>query len=167
MARTRARAGASGEAQPVEESKAQAEFARYKRRVEGAAAAEGPAAPFGSPLAPGAIPAWSLQPALPLAGPPDAGGYGWRRAPAAGVGATGSLVEGMGTTIRLGVDVLNAALASSLRMLNGVGETVGLLTWGDDQDSCCDCCGHHGHDCCSGMSCGSCGCCEPSVGTCC
>ena len=149
-----------------EASKAQAEFARYKDRVQETGAA--PGASFASPLAMSAIPAWSLQPAPVSPGPPPAGGPGpWGPGAQAG-GGPATILQGVGTTIRLGVDVLNAALSSSLMMLGGVGDAVG---WGRGTCGCgggceggCDCCG--GYDCCSLMGCG-CGCCEPSVGSCC
>ena len=74
--RSRSRKPPAGGARP-EESKAQAEFARYKQRVEGEAA--GPTG-FGTPLPPGAVPAWSLTPP-PYAAPPQ-GAPGPRRRPA-------------------------------------------------------------------------------------
>ena len=135
---------------PAQESKAQAEFARYKQRVE----ASGPTAPFASPLPVGAVPAWSLQPAFAAAGPPGA----------AGSSTTTSVMQGLGTTIRLGVDVLNAALANSVAMLGGASRAwSSSYGCGCGCDDCCECCGY---DCCCVMSC-RCGCCEPSVGTCC
>ena len=154
---------------PAEESKAQAEFARYKERVQPEADAAGQAASFASPLPRGAMPAWSLQPSLVAAEPPGAWG---RSSP--GTGGSPSIVSGVGTTIRLGVDVLNAALSNSLLALSGVGEAVGAVAWPGASascgcDTCCECCGPSAYDCCCvmGCSCGTCGCCEPSVGTCC
>jgi len=166
---------------PAAESKAQAEFARYKERVQ---PAEGSAqtAAFASPLPMAAIPAWSLQPPPAAATPPGAGpGWGppgqwapgqWGRGPSSGADSP-SVSQGLGTTIRLGVDVLNAALSSSLLMLGGIGQTVGAVAWRDGSCGCdagCDCCGPCACDCCSALDCGcgTCGgCCEPSVGTCC
>lgn len=149
---------------PAAETPAQAEFARYKSRV--GEAGEGPAAPFATPLPPGAVPVWSLQPPMVATGPPVPGPYAWGPG-APGAGDVPSLTEGVGTTIRLGVGVLNAALANSLRMLSGVEAAVGALAWRDHE------CGCGGHDCCGidccavlGCGCGSC-CCEPSVGSCC
>jgi hypothetical protein len=150
---------------PAEASKAQAEFARYKDRV--AETGTGPGASFASPPAGAAIPAWSLQPAPPAPGPPGPGASPWGSGTPAG-GGSAPIRQGVGTTIRLGVDVLNAALSSSLLMLSGVGGAVGwghgTCGCGGDCDGGCDCCG--GYDCCCAMGCG-CGCCEPSVGTCC
>jgi hypothetical protein len=141
---------------PAQESKAQAEFARYKQRIE----ASGPAAPFASPLPVGAIPAWSLQPAFAAAEPQGA----------AGSSTTTSVVQGLGTTIRLGVDVLNAALANSVAMLGGAARAWSSTSCGCacgwSCDDCCDCCDCCGYDCCCVMSC-ACGCCEPRVGACC
>jgi hypothetical protein len=77
-----------------------------------------------------------------------------------------SLGDGAGQAIRLGVELVNAALARSLRMLNELGESYGAYGWDDD----CGCgCGGGcscGYDCCRVMGCG-CGRCEPSVGSCC
>jgi hypothetical protein len=151
---------------PAQESKAQAEFARYKDRVgEGATRA----AAFASRLPTSAVPAWSLQPPLP--GPPPAAGgpVGWGTPTGPASVDTQSVTQSLGTTIRLGVDVLNAALSSSLTMLGGgVG-----AAWRAESCGCgggCDCCGSCECDCCDVFDCG-CGCgygsCEPSVGTCC
>jgi hypothetical protein len=150
-------------------TKAQAEFARFKGQ-QSAAAAAGSGAAFASPLPTAAVPAWSLQPPppAPLGGP----GHGPRPGPPWGPGPAApfvagapSIVDGVGSTIRLGVEVLNAALSGSLMMLTGVGEAVewGRGTPGDDDCGYGDQCGY---DCCCVMGCGGC-CCEPSVGTCC
>jgi hypothetical protein len=150
-----------------EATKAQAEFARYKGQ-QPSSPGTGPGAAFASPLPTAAVPAWSLQPPAPPPGPPGHGpgpGPAWGDA-ASTVESYTSIVEGVGSTIRLGVEVLNAALSSGLVMLTGVGDAVG---WGlgtsgyDDHCSCEDQCGY---DCCSVMGCGG-GCCEPSVGNCC
>ena len=149
------RASASAGKAAEGESKAQAEFARYKQRVESAAGATG----FGTPLPRGAMPVWSLQPPGAATAPPGA----WPPPPAVG---TPSIVQGFGTTIRLGVDFLNAALASGAVALGGVGGTVRSLAWGEEC-GCDDCCGCGAVDCCSVVGCGCESCCEPSVGTCC
>jgi hypothetical protein len=150
-------------------TRAQAEFARFKGQ-QSAAAAAGSGVAFASPLPTAAVPAWSLQPPPPP--PPSPPGYGPRPGPPWGpaaaapfAGSSPSIVEGVGSTIRLGVEVLNAALSSSLVMLTGVGDAVG---WGRGTPGYDDCgCGGDqcGYDCCCVMGCG--GCCEPSVGTCC
>ena len=131
---------------PEKESTAQTEFARYKERMEQEASGG-----FASPLPQGAIPVWSLQPQFAAVGqapvPPP-----WE----AGAGGP-SVAQGLGTTIRLGVDALNAALSRSIRMMDTWQESYGH---GCGCDECC------GYDCCSVIGCGCCGC-EPSVGTCC
>jgi len=144
----------------TETSQAQDEFAQYKLRMEQAGASAG--APFASPLSASAVPAWSLQ--RPAAGPgPD--GHGPAPSGTSAARAGGSIVDGVGTTIRLGVEALNAALSSGLQMLNGVGDAVG---WGQESCDCEECNpgGPVAYDCCSVMGCGG-GCCEPSVGSCC
>jgi hypothetical protein len=152
----------------AETTKAQAEFARYKGQQQAGTGAGGTGVSFASPLPTSAIPAWSLQPGPPPG--PHAPGPGPGPGPWGPSGSSGggyaSIVEGVGTTIRLGVEVLNAALSSSLGMLGGVGDAVG---WGRVTCGCDECCGYEdqcGYDCCCVMGCGS-GCCEPSVGTCC
>jgi hypothetical protein len=148
-------------------TKAQAEFARFKGQ-QSAAAGAGPGVGFASPLPTAAVPAWSLQPPPPPVGGPQ--GYGPGTGPAWGpaapcAGNTASIVDGVGTTIRLGVEVLNAALSNSLGMLNGMGDAVGWGRGTSGYDDCGCCEDQCGYDCCCVMGCG--GCCEPSVGTCC
>lgn len=153
MARARSTSKTAAAKPAARESKAQAEFARYKERVETA----GSAAPFASPLPAGAIPAWSLQPGFAAAG--ASGG-------APGTSAGTSVVQGLGTTIRLGVDALNAALANGIAMMGGATRAWSS-SYGYGHEGGCGCgCDDCGYDCCCVMSCG-CGCCEPSVGTCC
>ena len=150
MARTRSTSKTAAAKPAPQESKAQAEFARYKERVE----ATGPGASFASPLPVGAIPAWSLQPAFAAAGVPGGGPR---------TGTAPSVAEGLGTTIRLSVDALNAALANSIAMMGGTSRAWSSSSCGcDERSDSSDC----GFDCCYVMGCG-CGCCEPSVGTCC
>jgi hypothetical protein len=163
--RTRKRSTAKA---PTEESKAQAEFARYKARVEGASdETSAAAASFASPLPRGAVPAWSLQPPMYATAPAGGGPADWAP-PAPGTAGSQTVVEGAGQAIRLGVELVNAALSRSVQMLNGLGETVGMGAWGERSGcgSCCDCCDPCGYDCCSMLGCG-CGRCEPSVGSCC
>jgi hypothetical protein len=76
------------------------------------------------------------------------------------------LGDRLGTTLRLGIDVINMALAGSLRMLGGAGYG------GHEQDCGCQCgCGGHTRQesCCGDDCCGSYerDCCTPSVGSCC
>jgi hypothetical protein len=83
-----------------------------------------------------------------------------------GIGGAGSLLSQLGSTLRLGVEVVNAALAGSARMLNGMsglsyGAEPGWYPGGCGSDCC-------GQDCCGQDCCGGCEpCCEPSVGRCC
>jgi hypothetical protein len=154
------------------ENRAEQEFARYKQRLQqGLGGAMPPGFPFGPYGAYGPMPGWSLPPSLVGGGPP--GSYFTAPVPqGGGYGGYGgdyytSIVQSVGNTIRLGVDALNAALASGTRLLGGVGEAVGGVAWSDDY-------GYESHGGC-GCGCGSCGCssccgcscCEPSVGTCC
>jgi hypothetical protein len=156
----------------AEATKAQAEFHSYKDRLlqqppGSGSGPSGPGASFAAPLAGSAVPAWSLRPGPPApSGPPGpgAGGPGSYGAPApAGGGGYGAIVDGVGTTIRLGVEVLNAALSSSLQMISGYGGGWGSASGACDCEECNPC---GGYDCCSVMGSG-CGCCEPSVGSCC
>ena len=145
------------------QSRAQAEFARYKDRLQQAAG--GTSAAFGTPVPSSAIPAWSLQPPPPpppVSGPPGAPGA-WHAGASRGA-ASGSVVDGVGSAIRLGIEVLNAALASGLTMLAGAND----LVWqgrGVSECDCCECDACCGYDCCCVMGSGRC--CEPSVGSCC
>jgi hypothetical protein len=154
---------------PTEESKAQAEFARYKERVEGASDETSTQPSFATPLPRGGVPAWSLQPPMYATAPVGAGPPDWV-SPSPGAAGSQSVVEGAGQAIRLGVELVNAALSRSVRMLNGLGDTVGMAAWGErygcDCGSCCDCCDPCGYDCCYVLGCG-CRRCEPSVGSCC
>jgi hypothetical protein len=166
----------------AEANKAQAEFHSYKDRLEQAgpgatappaqapaqapAPATGPGASFASPLPSSAIPAWSLRPGpVTPHGPPGAAGPGsYAAAPApSGGGGYGAIVDGVGNTIRLGVEVLNAALSGGLQMINGYGYGGG---WDSGPCDCEECNPCGGYDCCKVMGSG-CGCCEPSVGSCC
>jgi hypothetical protein len=157
------------------ESKAAAEFQRFKAaRAAAAAASEGATAPptgpasAGSPPPMNALPPWAMPPSFSLSQPPQ----GWAMLPQPGVVqpaplAVGPLGDRLGSTLRLGIDVINMALAGSLRLLGGMG-------YGGQEH---DCGGHSG---CGGHSCAEhCGgydcccifehdhCCTPSVGNCC
>ena len=101
-----------------------------------------------------------------IAGPPPPGHHG------GGPGGTvGGLAEGVGTTVRLGVDLLNAVLFNSVKILGGFAGAYGY----GRQDECgcgCSCGGGCGcqsccePSCCQPDCCG-CDCCHPGVGTCC
>jgi hypothetical protein len=151
----------SGSAQPASspdaaQSKAQAEFQRYKDRL----AQEAGGANFAI------MPGWALPPSV-------AAGPGWHHgmpgpmfqqpAPM----ATGSLRLRLGSTLRLGVDFVNSALAGGVRVLNGIGAGY-EMGWpaghahGQGHGGGCECCGH---DCCDYFGCSEC--CRPGVGSCC
>ena len=77
----------------------------------------------------------------------------------------GGLSEGIGTTLRLGVDLLNAALFNSAKILGGFTGTYGYGHhddggYGCGCESCCE------PSCCQPDCCG-CECCNPGVGNCC
>jgi hypothetical protein len=164
-------------------TKAAAAFQRFKAaRAEalGNAAPEtGPAAGTETPAGAG-TPPWPFPPSFSLPQMPQMPQMpqGWAgMLPQPGVVqpaplAVGPLGDRLGSTLRLGIDVINMALAGSLRLLGGGG-------WGGHaQCHCghggypshhgyhgggCDPCG--GHDCCGVFE--HEGCCNPSVGTCC
>ena len=121
---------------PAAPNKAQAEFDKYtKRRRAQATASTGSspmppsaAAAAGPQATAGPFPGSGLTWAVPLGvgtapvyfgGPPPVpGGPGPGGAGGPG-GAVGGLSEGIGTTLRLGVDLLNAALFNSAKILGG------------------------------------------------
>ena len=157
-----------------EKTKAQAEYERYK-------AQSGAQAPYGF------APMQGFQPAGPVVFRPiGQGGPSWAFPPsvavmpstsspggyvAASPSSGGTLVDSLGSTLRLGVDVVNAILTGGIRMLTGVsaygaGECSCGGSCGCSCESCCDPCETEcgGYDCCClfGETC-----CQPSVGRCC
>ena len=170
-------------------AKAQAEFQQYKARMAAAGQGQGPGhppvpgqGPGGAPvyMVPvgipqggyqpgGAMPGWAIPPSLAsltqnMAGP---GNYASAMV-GPGVAAAGSLAERLWSSLGLGLDVLNTALAGSARMLSGLygGGAYGSDVYGSRH-------GHGDHGCGCGCGCGSsccdedcCGC-NPSVGRCC
>ncbi len=166
---------------------AQAEFDRHKARAAAAQPAPnaGPGIGFQAYNMPpqtsmGAAP-WGMQatvvpwPPTPTMTAPMAGQY-----PQQG-GAPmqpGSMGDRLGSTLRLGLDLLNAGLAGGVRALGGLTElsqSVGGWAYGGHHPQgghhChgeCNCC-HSYYDCCDVMNHHhGCGCgCEPSVGSCC
>ncbi|WP_421994983.1 hypothetical protein [Reyranella sp.] len=156
---------------PASPNKAQAEFEKYTRRRQAQAASTGPSARVVGPeVAAGTFPAsgltWAAPPGVgmvpvyvagPPPGPGDAGGPG----SAAGPGLTDSI----GTTVRLGVDLLNAALFNTAKILGGFTGSYGYDAHdgrghGCGCESCCE------PSCCQPDCCG-CECCNPGVGSCC
>jgi hypothetical protein len=164
----------SADAAAAPMNKAQAEFQRYMQRIH----AQQPGGPPGFlmpvGLTPGsdAMPAWAVPPSVAmLPHAPGAPGFLMPMPPAGGAG-NGSLAGGLGSTFRLGVDLINAALAGGVRLLNGISGTAhgyGQQECGHEGCGCEACrrgCGES--DCCGYDCCGGCDeCCRPSVGTCC
>jgi hypothetical protein len=155
---------------PAAPNKAQAEFERYtERRAKAAAAGAAPAAAGALPSSP--FPGEGLTWTAPLgvgmapvhmAGPHHGPGHH-----GGGAAAVGELAEGLGTAARLGVDLLNAALANSVKILGGFTSAYGYgheegrgCGGGCGCDSCCE------PSCCQSDCCG-CDCCHPGVGNCC
>jgi hypothetical protein len=148
------------------ESKAAAEFRRFK--AASAAAAPGASA---LPTAPAANAAPAPMPGLPPFFSLPGSAQGWAMLPQPGMVqpaplAMGPIGDRLGSTLRLGIDVLNMALAGSLRMLGSMG-------YGGQEQGCgcqCGCGGPSRQGSCCGNDCG-CGyeqdCCTPSVGSCC
>jgi hypothetical protein len=162
---------ASSDAAAPTPNKAQAEFQRYKKRMEGQQPGGAPAVmmPFVVPPGSEGVPGWAVPPSVAML-PQGSGSPGFfATMPHGGVPGQSSLTSSLGSTIRLGVDVINAALAGSVRLLNGISGAAygyGEPAYGHSGCGCdagCDCCGD---DCC-GYDCCGCECCNPSVGTCC
>jgi hypothetical protein len=118
---------------------AQEAFGKYKARLAGG--------PVGFPMMPG----WAMPPSMgALPGYPA--GFPYMPQGPQQEHPMGSLAHRLGTTIRLGIDLLNAALASSTGALGGMASQ----PWGGPshgQGYSCDPCGY---DCCDVMSCGCC-----------
>ncbi len=169
-------------------TKAQLEFDRHKAKYEAAQAERGDAPGQGSAMPPPFAAAyayvpqggpyygpvrWGLPPSMaPLPVTPGTG----VPLPGIPVGAgvtTGPLGDRLGSTLRQGIEVLNAGLAGGLRFLSGLSSAA-YPSGGWDAPyadypcaeaahgqchvhDCCDCC--HTHH----AACG----CQPSVGNCC
>jgi hypothetical protein len=143
-------------------NKAQAEFQRYTKRVQGQQGVPVYVMPY--PQGADAGPLWAVPPSIAML-PHRHGGPGFPSAAGAG---DGSLSQSLGATIRLGVEAINAALAGSARFLNGISDMAhgyggsGHESCGCGCESCCEqsCCSQDCCDCCEP-------CCHPSVGSCC
>lgn len=143
------------------QNKAQAEFQRYMKRMQAQPA--GAASAFMTPvsfLSGGeAMPGWAVPPSVAmLPNTPGSAGFFVPMTPGM-MSGQGSLTHRLGSTLHLGVDVINAALASGIRLLNGIS----------GEESCgCEACGGSDCGCCGSDCCGGCeSCCRPSVGSCC
>lgn len=157
-------------------NKAQAEFERYTQRRRAKASGEG--AP--NAAAPGPLPSENLTWAVPLGvgmAPAFPGGLGSgaggpeRRGAGGLYDSGGALTASIGTTVRLGVDLLNAMLSNGVKILGGFSDAYGYGAHGHcgcgcgcgsgyTCDSCCE------PSCCEPDCCG-CECCHPGVGSCC
>jgi hypothetical protein len=160
--------------EPKLATKAQAEFERYKSQGGAAEAPFGFAATQDQPavMYPVMLPypgkaglGWAFPPSVAmLQHPPGSGGMH----AAAAQRADGSLADQLGSTLRLGIDAVNAVLAGGIRVLTGFSGygSEHAEPHGCSCGSCCDPCESEcgGYDCCCafGESC-----CQPSVGTCC
>lgn len=132
-------------------TEAQQAFGKYKARLAG-----------GPMMMMPPMPGWAMPPSMgPLPFYPP--GYPYAPQSAESPHPSGSLSERLGATLRLGVDLLNAALASGAHALGG-----GMAGYGQwDAHGCeCSCCNPCGYDCCAvmGQECcrpgaHGCGCC--------
>ncbi len=130
---------------PAAPNKAQVEFDKYRMRMQ---AQQAGAAPGGVSYA-AAGPSWAVPPSVAMLP---------RYVNAPPAPPQGSLTQGLGASLRLGIDLINAALAGGVRILGGFSEAYDHEGCGCE--SCCEptCCEP---DCCE------CDCCHPGVGTCC
>ena len=136
-------------------NKAQSEFERYKARLATAAPAgafmpQWGAAPWGMPpggMLQGGVPGWALPPSVAAMGQAMPGPYP-TAAPRPGYGGP-SIAGQLGETLRLGIQLLNAALSSGVNAMS-------MAVPGGDWP-------YHGgaYGCGCGCSCG-CSCCEPA-----
>ncbi|MGF6970988.1 hypothetical protein OKW43_008083 [Paraburkholderia sp. WC7.3g] len=157
------------------QTSAQSEFQRYKERLDASRLTGGQmmmmvpvGLPRGMPGIPG-IPAWALPPSVAAIPAPS----GWPAAAQEASGAAQTLFGALGTTLKLGIDVVNAALFSGARALEGVsGMALGYRAAEYGGCGCCEqnCCEY---DCCQDCGCAPCCCepccssCQPGVGNCC
>ncbi len=162
-------------------TKAQVEFQRYKAGPGASQAQAGTAGnqvfmhPINFPQNGPALPHWAFPPSMAALPQPlvSAGLYPSMMQP--GIVATGSLQERLGSTLRLSIDVVNAALAGGVRVLGGISnmayrlgdEGMEQAGYGSCGSWCDDGCvtRYNYHDCCGCSACGNH--CHPSVGTCC
>ena len=147
---------------------AKAEFRAYKNRIEQAATSGQASASFhaGSPVGPQmGFSSWPGQ----SMGPPGQGAGMSSYPAAAGLperDTTATLLGGLGTTLRLAVELLNAGLSGGTRVLQELAASGSGPHGSCGCHGCGDCCGGCFESCCQ-PSCCSCESCTPSVGTCC
>ena len=171
-------------------TKAQSEMDRFRaRRSSDAASTPASAgAQFAGPVqwafvAPpgGGAQGWPWPPSVVPMVPPGMSAPGYPGVSAPGFqGATDTVGGRLGSTLGLGVDVVNAMLAGSIGLLQRIGAGYGYApqAYGSYGYGCgggCGCgggsgCGDPcmtdcGYDCCCELGCGTC--CNPSVGNCC
>jgi len=152
-------------------NKAQIEYQHYLNRMKGQQPGSVPAfmVPMAVPAGSEAMPGWAVPPSVAMLAHASGSPGFFAAVPHGGAPGQSTLTSGLGSTFRLGVDVINAALAGSVRLLNGIsGGAYGYGEPGYGHHGCgChasfDCCGD---DCCGDDCCG-CECCRPGVGTCC
>jgi hypothetical protein len=161
-------ASAPADAASASMNKAQAEYQRYLKRMQGQNQG-GMQGYIAVPAGNEGVPGWAVPPSVAML-TNGSGGY-YAAMPQGGPQGHGSLTDSLGSTIRLGVDVINAALAGGVRLLNGIsGAAYGYGEQGYGHQGCgCSC--NSGGDCCGDDCCGSdccgCECCQPGVGSCC
>ena len=148
MSDTNPSAGGTPESGPTSGSTAAQEaFGKYKARLLG-----GPAAMLATP------PGWAMPPSMgtlpnyPLGFPYGPQGFQQPH-------PIGSLTERLGESVRLGIDLLNAVLASGAGALRGGMAAYPSDPWGAPGGGCDRC----GYDCCGVMD-GEC--CRPGVHGC-
>lgn len=192
-------AGKRGETTEPKKSgptKAQSEMDRFRARrtSDFGSMAASASQPFAGPVQwayvappPGAGHGWPLPPSVVQMGPPPGlGGPSFPGGAAPGLQAAADTVGGrLGSTLGLGVDVLNAVLAGSIGLLQRFSAGYGYASpaGGCGCGGSCGCGGGHGggcgcgggcgdpcmtgcgYDCCCAVGCDTC--CNPSVGNCC
>jgi hypothetical protein len=156
MAKEEASKPAPAESATATPNKAQAEFERYLKHMQAQQAGGMP--PFMMPVAlpPGyeSAPGWAIPPSVAmLPRGPFPGAFGTGLAQAA---SGDSLTAKLGSTLRLGVDVINAALAGGVRVLEGIsGMAYGYgESWHERGGCSCEACSCCEYDCCGGCECG-------------
>jgi hypothetical protein len=162
-------ASAPADAASASMNKAQAEYQRYLKRMQGQNQG-GMQGYIAVPAGNEGVPGWAVPPSVAML-TNGSGGY-YAAMPQGGPHGQGSLTDSLGSTIRLGVDVINAALAGGVRLLNGIsGAAYGHREHGHGRQGCGCGCNSCGDDCCGSDCCGSdccgCECCQPGVGSCC